>query len=187
MTRDSVWVAVDELFDRKRFIEAKVWKSIQEASRFFGKMLRHGENASWAPERDKVGAISAELAFNVGILCGKMYKEQTRSDLFYGFCKLEQKDFNRPRFHVLVREPSRTELNDASARKYMIIGGPLNGKLLLRIRSVQGHSGARAQHMTRINQRLVPKVEFPTLLMHSTKSSLLESIGLYGLQPGGHP
>ena len=147
-------------------------------------MLRHGENASWVPERDKVGAISAELAFNVGILCGKMYKEQSPSDL-YGFCILEQKDINRPRFHVLVREPSRTELNDVSARKYMIIGGPLNGKLLLRIRSVQGHSGARAQHMTRINHKFVPNVEFPTLLMHSTKISLLESIGRHGLMPGG--
>ena len=107
-------------------------------------MLRHGENASWAPQMDKVGAISAELAFNVGILCGKMYKEQTRSDL-YGCLKLVQKDINRPRFHVRVREASRTELNDTSARKYMIAGGPLGGKLLLRIRSVQGHTAAPEQ------------------------------------------
>ena len=39
--------------------------------------------------------------------------------------------------------------------------------------------------MTRINQRLVPKVEYPALLMHSTNVALLQSISLRGLIPGG--
>ncbi len=39
--------------------------------------------------------------------------------------------------------------------------------------------------MVRINQKMVPKVEYPALLMHSTKLKFVESIGHTGLTPGG--
>ena len=184
VTKDAVWTAVTELFDRKRWIEPREWNAIQSASRFYGRMLRHGENDAWAPDVDEDGSMSSELAFNVGIVCGKMNKKQLPSDLYTCF-KLQQKDINRARFHVLVRDPTTVEINDVNARKYMINVGPLGGKLLLRIRTVQGHSGVRATQMTRVNQRLVPKVEYPALLMHSTNVALLQSISLRGLIPGG--
>ncbi len=79
----------------------------------------------------------------------------------YGCFKLLQKDAGRPFFHVLVREPSREEISDDGIKPYMIVGGPLPGKILLRIRSVQGHSGARAQNMMRINQKVVPRLSTP--------------------------
>ena len=117
----AVWTAA-ELFDRRRWIELQEWNKIQKASRFYGKMLRHGENDAWAPDMDGQHSMSAELAFNVGIVCGMFNKKQMPSDLYTCF-KLEQKDINRARFHVLVRDPTSKELNDVVARKYMINEG----------------------------------------------------------------
>ncbi len=117
VTRDSMWVSVEELFDRKRPIEMKAWNAIQKASRFFGKMLRHGENAPWAPQRDEVGAISAELAFNVAVSQGIMLKQQKPWEI-YGCFRLEVKDTGRPRFHALAREPSQAERRSQRRRSY---------------------------------------------------------------------
>ena len=88
VTKAAVWTAVTELFDRKRWIEPREWNAIQTASRFYGKMLRHGENDAWAPDMDGDGSMSSELAFNVGIVCGKMNKKQLPSDLYtcFKFC-----------------------------------------------------------------------------------------------------
>jgi hypothetical protein len=49
MTPNAGWVAVDEVFDKNKWIPEPAWGATQEGSRFFGKILRHGENASWAP------------------------------------------------------------------------------------------------------------------------------------------
>ena len=89
--------------------------------------MRHGENAPWAPQRDEVGAISAELAFNVAVSQGIMLKQQKPWEIYDCF-KLQVKDTGRPRFHVLVREPSREEISDEKIMPYMIRGGPLAGK-----------------------------------------------------------
>jgi hypothetical protein len=176
VTKNSVWNSDEELFDRKRPLEMRAWSAIQDASRFF--------SAPWAPQNDEAGSISAELAFNVSVSQGVMLKQQKPWEI-YGCFKLQVKDTGRPRFHVLVREPSREEISDEGIMPYMIAGGPLAGKILLRIRTVQGHSGARAQNMVRINQKVVPKVEYPALLMHSTKLKFMQSIGRSGLVPGG--
>ena len=118
-------------------------------------MLRHGENDAWASDVDEGGSMSSELAFNVGIVCGKMNKKQLPSDLYTCFM-LQQKDINRARFHVLVRDPTTVEINDVNARKYMINEGPLGGKMLLRIRTVQGQHTCKGSTIGKCRRLTTP-------------------------------
>ncbi len=150
-----------------------------------GKILRHEDRAYWAPVAhvdDR--SLSAEIAFNVAVLMGNMKPEQSPYEI-YDVCKLLSKDAGRPRFNLLAREPSREEIGDEMAKRYMIRKGPLNGKLLLRVRTVQGHSGSRKEMTERIGQRCMPSPQYPLLLMHSTAMANVDSIGQYGLTPGG--
>ena len=67
VTTNAVWTVVDEVFDRKVRIPKDDWDAIQRASRFLGKMLRHGENDRWSPTRDSEQSICIELAYNAAI------------------------------------------------------------------------------------------------------------------------
>ena len=67
----------------------------------------------------------------------------------------------------------------------MINKGPLAGKMMLRVRTVQGHSGVTKELIKRVNQNEVAKNDYPVLLMHSTQAALLGSISVRGLIPGG--
>ena len=67
VTASAVWTVVDEVFDQKIRIPKDDWDAIQRASRFLGKMLRHGENDRWAPTRDDDQSICMELAYNAAI------------------------------------------------------------------------------------------------------------------------
>jgi hypothetical protein len=51
-------------------------------------------------------SITAEVALNVLALRRKMKVGQAPYDM-YDACKLKAKDVGRPRFHLLVREPSQ--------------------------------------------------------------------------------
>ena len=54
-------------------------------------------------------SITAEVAFNMLVFRRKMKVGQAPCEM-YDACKLKRKDSGRPRFHLLVREPSREEI-----------------------------------------------------------------------------
>ena len=184
VTANSVWTVVTEVFDRKNRIPTEEWNAIQKASRFLGKMLHNGENDRWAPERDGEQSICLELAFNAAVTRRVLSDTCVPSDV-YTCLKLQVKDKDRGRFHLLLRDASSEELGNPTARKYMINTGPLAGKMMRRIRTVQGHSGVMKELIKRVNQQEVEKNNYPVLLMHSTQVALLGSIGVRGLIPGG--
>ena len=175
---------MDEVFDHKIRIPKDDWDAIQRASRFLSKMLRHGENDRWSPTRDDDQSICMELAYNAAISRGILAETCSPSDV-YTCLKLQWKDRGRGRFHLLLRDASFEESCDPTTKKYIITTGPLAGKMMLRIRTVQGHSGVMQERIRRVNQREVEKHDYPALLMHSTQAALLGSIGLPGLIPGG--
>ena len=99
VTANSVWTVVTEVFDRKNRIPAEEWNAIQTASRFFGKMLCHGYNDRWAPERDGEQSVCLELAFNAAVMHRVFSDTCVPSDV-YTCLKLQFKDKDRGRFHL---------------------------------------------------------------------------------------
>jgi hypothetical protein len=81
VTISAVWTVVDEVFSPKGRIPQPEWDQIQRASRFFGRLLRHGENDRWAPMRDANQSICMELAYNVAILRGILAPSCTPADI----------------------------------------------------------------------------------------------------------
>ncbi len=130
-------------------------------------------------------SITAEVAFNMLVFRQNMKVGQAPCDM-YDASKLKAKDAGRPRFHVLLREPSPEEVMHPIANLYTIKKGPLVRKLMIRIRTVQGHSGARKAAADRIGQRMMPKTEYPLLLMHSTLEKCTDQFKQQGLPPGGY-
>ena len=98
---------------------------------------------------------------------------------------LQEKDRGRPRFQVLVRYPTQQEKDDEAADCYIFNRGELAGKILLRVRSVQGHSGEAMKSITRVGQVLVEKKAVPLILIHSTLAENMDRILVKGLLPGG--
>ena len=102
-----------ELFDRKNRIPQKEWAAIQDASRFFGKMLRHGENDRWAPEMDNQQSMSIELAFNVAV-ARRVFSDSCIPSDIYTCLKLQNKDNDRARFHLTYCCATRLQKNSTT-------------------------------------------------------------------------
>ena len=123
VTISAVWTVVDEVFSPKGRIPQPEWDQIRRASHFFGRLLRHGENDRWAPMRDGNQSICMELAYNVALLRGVLAPSCTPADI-YTCLKLREKDRDRGRFHLLLRNATFEESCDPVTKKYVIQKGP---------------------------------------------------------------
>ena len=158
---------------------------MSKASRWFGKVLRHGGAGRWTPMRDnKYKSACAEILFNAAVADGIAPPEEWPRDICECF-RLSQRDVDRPRFMMLVREPSLEEPRNENLRPYTIFEGDHKNLLLLRIRAVQGHSGTYDPcTFPPFLKRIEDRASYPQLLMHSTKLKFLESISNLGILPG---
>ena len=147
--------------------------------------------------------MSAVTAINMLILRNKIPRGTPPSEL-YTFCKLWKKDKDRPRYQLLVRNPSREETVGKSVKPeiqlFMIKEAgdahrDMLGKVIVRVRCTQGHSrGDRIPRQVmplvheaaddRIGQTEVPGKEYPLVIMHATTVAKMDSIQTLGLIPG---
>ena len=86
-------------------LDEETYNSINQAGRTLTKALRHPDDW-WCAPRDE--SVSAVTAVNVLILRNKVPRGTVPKEP-YTYCKLWWKDRERPRYHLLVRDPSRDE------------------------------------------------------------------------------
>jgi hypothetical protein len=112
----------------------------------------------WTPPLAADNSMSAVTAINVLILKNRVPRGSAPRDI-YTFCKLFKKDKDRPRYHLLVRDPSREEIfipevnpgvvNEGRCWKPGVIPFMIEdagshhsmtwGKVIVRVRCAQGH------------------------------------------------
>ena len=127
---------MDEVFAEKPGIPEAAWRAVQDMSFFMSKLLRHDDSADWAPKASREDrSMPMEVAYNEAIYRNKILPQQDPGEI-YAACKLRKKDTGRPRFHLLVREPSREEIAHPLKKRCMIKKCPWADFLVLRIRTV---------------------------------------------------
>ena len=177
------WIAIGEVHAARRLSDVRfdIW---DRASRTLGRVLRHSSDESAPPCRLSDASLGGEIAFAL-LLQKHVFRQGDSPRTLYDAMMLKEKDRGRPRFQVLVRYPTTEEKEDEVADRYIFRLGALSGMILLRIRSVQGHSGETMQRISRVGHVVVEKAAVPRILMHSTLSAHLEHILKKGLLPGG--
>ena len=143
---DPEWWPVDEVhiqFPTPKF------EKVDKASRQLGFVLRHSSDLSMPPCDPKDGSLSAEVAFAL-LTQRHMFHQGDSPRTLYDALMLNKKDAGRPRFQVLIRHPSKQEVDDDVACRYIFTHGKMSGMILLRIRSVQGHSGEAMRNISRV-------------------------------------
>ena len=96
---------VTEWWDKH--LDKETYDSINQTGRTLTKALRWPTDW-WCPPLAADNSMSAVTAINMLILKNRVPRFSPPRDL-YTFCKLWKKDKDRPRYHVLVRDPSREE------------------------------------------------------------------------------
>ena len=100
------WIPVTEWWPIRLVQERHDY--VMAAGKTLTKALRHpGE--WWTPPLAADNSLSSTTAINMLILRSKVARDTPPRDL-YTFCKLFKKDKDRPRYHLLVRDPSREEM-----------------------------------------------------------------------------
>ena len=149
-----------------------------------GWLLRHARDEDVPPRHKLDGSLGAEIAFAF-LLQRHVFRPGDSPRTLYDAFMLQEKDRGCPRFQVLVRYPTHQEKDDEAAERYIFNRGELAGQILLRVRSVQGHSGEAMKSITRVGQVLVEKKAVPLILIHSTPAENMDRSLVKGLLPGG--
>ena len=158
---------MDEIWNR--YLPHEECTKINRVGHVLTKMLCHSD-LDWHPPVDPMdSSVSTVAALNALIMRKELPEDTVPGDL-YKYLILFRKDAGRPRYRMLVRDPSREEtvstgaecfsnqirpcqIRDAGENKCMI-----HGKIFLRTRCAQGHSEKETSNGVDHSPRLVSRV-----------------------------
>ncbi len=113
------------------------YKHAPKAGKQLGFALRRRSDLTMPPCKPRDGSLRAEIAFAL-LTQRHIFRQGDSARTLNDAMMLNKKDEGRPGFRVPTRHPSKCEIDDEVACRYIFDRGKMKGMILLLVRSVHG-------------------------------------------------